>query len=123
MVFLIGLLTVTIPSSQYTVQAGGNVELVCMVNGSPSATSILWKKIPLDGNMAQAQDINVASSNGKYSGASTSKPSLTIHNTADGDKAKYLCTATNNVGSSQSQQTTLNVIGSMLYKLKFISLH
>lgn len=108
-----GLLSVTIPSSQYTVVAGGNVELVCMVTGTPSASSVFWRKIPSDGDVSKAKDINVASSNGKYSGSTISNPSLTINNADNSDKAKYMCMATNNVGTAHSQQTTLNVLGTI----------
>ena len=106
------MLTVSIPSDQYNVEAGHEVVLDCSVSGSPEVTSVLWKKIPLRGSVALAQDINTATSNGYYTGGTISNPSLTITATGEADKARYICTATNTIGTAQSQPTTLNVIGS-----------
>ncbi|XP_052061302.1 hemicentin-1-like [Mytilus californianus] len=104
-----GLLTVSIPSNQYSVPASQDIQLVCKVTGTPAATSVLWKKITVGRSVTQ--DINVASSNGHYSGATVATPSLTIHNAGETDNANYICTATNAAGVAQSQTTNLNVIG------------
>ena len=106
------MLTVSIPTDQYHVEAGHEVERDSSVSDSPEVTSVLWNKIPLRGSVELAQDINAATSNGYYTGATISHPSLTITATGESDKARYICPATNTIGTAHSQPTTLNVIGS-----------
>lgn len=106
---IVGLLTVTIPSNQYSVPAGQDIQLVCKVTGTPAAFSVQWKKITVGRSVTQ--DINIATSNGHYSGSTVDTPSLTIHNAGETDSANYICTATNAAGVAQSQTTNLNVIG------------
>jgi hypothetical protein len=48
----------------------------------------------------------------KYSGVSLGNPSLTIINANEADSAVYKCYGTNLVGTAESQQTQLSVIGS-----------
>ena len=106
------MLTVSISSDQYHVEAGHEVERDSSVSCSPEVTSVLWNTIPLRGSVELAQDINTATSNGYYTGATISHPSLTIKATGESDKARYICPATNTIGTAHSQSTTLNVIGS-----------
>ena len=106
------MLTVSIPTDQYHVEAGHEVERDSSVSDSPEVTSVLWNKIPLRGSVELAQDINAATSNGYYTEATISHPSLTITATGESDKARYICPATNTIGTAHSQPTTLNVIGS-----------
>lgn len=51
-------------------------------------------------------------SSNRYTGSSVSNPSLTITNTVAGDIGDYKCYATNSVGTGESAQTLLNVVGS-----------
>jgi hypothetical protein len=39
------------------------------------------------------------------------QPSLTINNAGNSDEAFYVCSATNSVGTGQSSQTYLDVVG------------
>lgn len=54
-------------------------------------------------------------SNAKYSGSTVGSPSLIINNAVIDDEGFYICRATNAVGTGQSQQTFLDVIGSKYY--------
>jgi hypothetical protein len=47
-----------------------------------------------------------------YSGVSLGNPSLTIINANEADSAVYKCYGSNLVGTAESQQTQLSVIGS-----------
>jgi hypothetical protein len=53
----------------------------------------------------------VLSNTGKYSGSAVNQPSLTINNAGNSDEAFYVCSATNSVGTGQSSQTYLDVVG------------
>jgi hypothetical protein len=54
--------------------------------------------------------INLAN-NAKYIGSTVGTPSLTILSTNLDDPGQYRCSATNVVGTGQSQDTTLTVNG------------
>lgn len=92
----------------YSVNYGQTVQLVCTVSGNPSAQSVYWQKTK---NGVQT-NIYSNSNSIKYQGSTTSTPSLTILNADSNDAASYTCFATNSIGTGQSQQTQLSVVGS-----------
>ncbi|XP_076095974.1 neural cell adhesion molecule 1-like [Mytilus galloprovincialis] len=103
---VLDFLTVTIPQSSYSVLIGQQVTIPCTVTGTPTQTSVFWRKAV---NSVQTNvDIN---GNSRYTGSSTSSPSLTIINTQSSDEGTYVCYATNSVGTSNSQNTFLDVTG------------
>ncbi|CAG2256290.1 HMCN [Mytilus edulis] len=103
---VLDFLTVTIPQSSYSVLIGQQVTIPCTVTGTPSQTSVFWRKV-VNGVQTNV-DINGSS---RYTGSSTSSPSLTIINTQSSDEGTYVCYATNSVGTSNSQNTFLDVTG------------
>lgn len=54
----------------------------------------------------------------KYSGSTVGEPSLTINNANSNDETFYICYASNSVGTGQSSQTYLDVVGSKFYNLR-----
>ncbi|XP_063420714.1 hemicentin-1-like [Mytilus trossulus] len=102
--------SVNLQQSIYNVNYGSSVVLVCSVTANPVHTTVYWRKI----KNGVTTDINVVNSNNKYSGSSVSSPSLQINNVDLNDEAYYVCFATNSVGSGQSSQTFLDVIGGFL---------
>ncbi|VDI12391.1 Hypothetical predicted protein, partial [Mytilus galloprovincialis] len=104
--FVVDFLTVTIPQSSYSVVIGQQVTIPCTVTGTPTQTSVFWRKV-VNGVQTNV-DIN---GNSRYSGGTTSSPSLTIINTQSSDEGTYVCYATNSVGTSNSQNTFLDVTG------------
>jgi hypothetical protein len=50
----------------------------------------------------------------KYSGSTVNSPSLTIHRVDSSDVGYYTCYGSNRVGTGQSQEVHLDVVGSML---------
>jgi hypothetical protein len=51
-------------------------------------------------------------SNARYSGATVASPSMTVTGLALTDEGYYQCFAQNSVGTGNSQQTFLDVVGS-----------
>ena len=100
-------MTVTNPS--YSVNIGNTVTLDCTVTANPTENNVYWQKI-VNG---VTSTINSGTNTNKYGGSTVQSPSLQIFNTDQSDEATYVCFATNSIGTGQSQQTTLNVIGSM----------
>ena len=82
----------------------------CEVVANPAATSVYWQKLTT-GNNAVTID---TSTTAKYDGATVASPSLIIRNLDSSDIANYICFAANSVGTGQSGQGSLNVIGSKL---------
>ncbi|XP_052061299.1 hemicentin-1-like isoform X6 [Mytilus californianus] len=103
------ILQVTVPQNIYNVNYGQSVQLVCTVTGSPAVTDVYWVKVR---NSASTTIRATTMDNSKYSGVSISNPSLTILNANQNDIAVYKCYGVNVVGTGESQQTQLNVIGS-----------
>ncbi|XP_062583571.1 receptor-type tyrosine-protein phosphatase delta-like [Saccostrea cucullata] len=78
-------------------QSGDSVIIGCnatITPDSPAITTIKWKK---DG-----KDIDIANSNGKYSGGTVDSPALTINTVDSGDAGLYHCVATNPTASTAS---------------------
>jgi hypothetical protein len=69
---------------------------------------VQWNKI----TNGVSNRIDVAANPTKYTGASTSTPSLTIYTAANSDQSFYTCQATNAAGTTVSSQTSLTVVGS-----------
>ena len=104
-----GILQVTVPQSSYNTNYGQTVQLVCTVTGTPAATDVYWIKIR---NGVSTTIRQSTMDTNKYSGVSLGNPSLTIINANEADSAVYKCYGTNLVGTAESQQTQLSVIGS-----------
>ncbi|CAG2194109.1 HMCN [Mytilus edulis] len=100
------LLKVTIPEPSYSVLIGRGITIHCTVTGTPTQTNVTWRKV-VNGVQTNV-DIN---GNGRYSGGTIAAPSLTITNTQNTDEGTYVCYATNIVGTSNSQNTFLEVTG------------
>ena len=109
MIYLSGVLSVQIVQSSYSVLIGQSRTLECLVSGSPGATSVYWEKIV----GSSTTTINSNTNTNKYTGSTVSTPSLTILNADQSDEANYVCYAVNAVGTANSQQTFLDVTGSM----------
>lgn len=88
---------------------GTSVTMDCTVSANPAHTSVSWQKV-INGVRST---INLGQSN-KYSGSTTTNPSLTVQNADLTDESHYVCTAQNSVGTGQSSQTFLDVVGSKL---------
>lgn len=98
--------TVTIPQS-YSVDFGSSITIECQITATPGVTSVSWSRI-ING---QTTTITI-SNNNKFSGGTVSNPSLTITGADNSDEGFYICSASNSVGTGQSQQRFLDVIGS-----------
>ena len=85
---------------------GRGITIHCTVTGTPTQTNVFWRKV-VNGVQTNV-DIN---GNGRYSGGTIAAPSLTITNTQNTDEGTYVCYATNIVGTSNSQNTFLEVTG------------
>lgn len=95
-----------IGQSTYSVTTGQSVTLVCSVSAIPAVSTITWKISDTGGHM------NTLNVNGvKYTGGTTGIPSLTIVTTAKSDQRYYMCSATNSIGTGDSQMTYLYVTG------------
>jgi hypothetical protein len=97
---------VTIEKSSYSVNYGNTVTLTCTVTSTPLHTSVYWRKIQ------GGQRVNVDMTSSKYSGSTVNTPSLTISDTDNNDETFYICYASNIIGTGQSSQTYLDVLGS-----------
>ncbi|XP_071176354.1 cell adhesion molecule CEACAM6-like [Mytilus edulis] len=112
----------TIPKSTYNQLPGKQIILGCSVSSPNSPIQqVQWTLTNYGGQVTD--HILVSTSNGKYSGSTTSSPSLTINNVASTDQGTYSCKARNLVGTSRNNPTTtLTVTGSMfiLYCVFFL---
>lgn len=116
----------TVGQPIYLVNYGQSVQLVCSVTSTPTHTHVYWTRIQ-NGLPVTISLTNTA----RYSGSTVNNPSLTISNVNQNDETYYICYATNTVGTGHSQQTCVDVIGSMYkglffyiysFKLKLLSL-
>lgn len=103
--FLLGVLTVSIPQSTYTEDYSNTVTLDCVISGTPAATRVYWEATK-NGVTTQIEVTNST----KYSGSSISTPSLTITNAISEDEGVYKCFAENVFGLAESNQTTLDIV-------------
>ena len=109
-----GLLSVIVTPTQSSPNFGAaSVTIQCSISGSPGATSVGWRKVSLNGQTSNT--IDAVNSNGKYAiASSTTNPDLTINNINFDDDANYVCFATNLVGSRNSGNARVDVIGCKL---------
>ncbi|CAC5398269.1 unnamed protein product [Mytilus coruscus] len=98
---------VTIRQSTYSTNIWNTITLACVVSANPAHTAVYWTRQINNGN---TETLNPASFS-KYSGSAVQSPSLTINNVDISDEGKYICHATNVVGTGQSSETFLDVIG------------
>jgi len=99
---------VTISQSTFSVNINNTITLDCVVSANPAHTSVYWTRQIGNGN---AEKLKPASTK-KYDGSTTISPSLTIYNIDMSDEGTYICHAANAVGTGQSLQTFLDVVGS-----------
>ena len=104
---LLDIPSVQILQPQYSVNFGDSVTLECVVSGNPTHTSVSWLRV-ING---QTSSVNFGLN--KYSGSTVNTPSLTVNSAEISDEGNYICTATNSIGTGQSSQTFLDVVGSM----------
>ncbi|CAG2218677.1 unnamed protein product [Mytilus edulis] len=98
---------VNVASNAYSVNIGNSITLQCNVQANPFHTSVKWQRVDNNDN---AVDIDMT--NSRYNGSQVNSPSLVISQTITSDEGRYFCLATNAVGTGQSQQTYLTVVGS-----------
>lgn len=90
----------------FTGNYGGTIILGCTVSAYPTVTSVYWHKV--SGSTTSPVDMSIA----RYTGSSVNTPSITITNLNSNDAGNYTCLAANSVGTGQSRQGPLTVIGS-----------
>ena len=100
--------TVQVQQPSYSVTTGNSVTLVCTVTSNLAVSSVTWQR-NVGGTITT---INPNTNTNKYSGSTTTTPSLTIFSAAQSDVGTYTCFATNSVGTGESTTTTLSVTGS-----------
>ena len=105
--FCLGAPVVNVASNAYSVNIGNSITLQCNVQANPFHTSVKWQRVDNNDN---AVDIDMT--NSRYNGSQVNSPSLVISQTITSDEGRYFCLATNAVGTGQSQQTYLTVVGS-----------
>ncbi|CAG2220245.1 unnamed protein product [Mytilus edulis] len=102
---------VTIPQSAYSETTGQSVTLQCTVFSPDTALqSVSW----IFNNGVSTKRITQSSNATKYTGTTTTTPSLTIINLSSTDVGTYTCTATNTGGTGSSNAISLSVTGSKL---------
>ena len=99
--------TVQVQQSSYSVNTGNTVTLVCTVSSSLPITNVYWQR-NIGGSITTITNTNT----NKYSGSTTTTPSLTIFSVQQSDVGTYTCYGSNSVGTDQSS-TTLSVTGGM----------
>ena len=105
--FLLDPPTVQVQQSSYSVNTGNTVTLVCTVSSSLPITNVYWQR-----NIGGSGTTITTTNTNKYSGSTTTTPSLTIFSVQQSDVGTYTCYGSNNVGTDQSS-TTLSVTGGM----------
>jgi hypothetical protein len=110
--------TVQVQQSSYSVNTGNTVTLVCTVSSNLAITSVQWQR-NVGGTITT---ITSSTNTNKYSGSTTTTPSLTIFSAQQSDVGTYTCFASNSVGTGQSTTTTLSVTvtGSMYFEVVHI---
>jgi hypothetical protein len=109
--------TVQVQQSSYSVNTGNTVTLVCTVTSNLPITNVYWQR-NIGGSITT---INSNTNTNKYSGSTTTTPSLTIFSVQQSDIGTYTCFGSNSVGTGQSTTTTLSVTGSRyICILKFV---
>jgi hypothetical protein len=85
------------------------------VSSNLAITSVQWQR-NVGGTITT---ITSSTNTNKYSGSTTTTPSLTIFSAQQSDVGTYTCFASNSVGTGQSTTTTLSVTltGSMYFEV------
>ncbi|XP_076085054.1 uncharacterized protein LOC143055895 isoform X1 [Mytilus galloprovincialis] len=98
------LLAISIEPESFTIVAGdSSYKILCIISGSPQATSWYWTKSSLDGNSIST--IGQGTNNQKYTvDNSPNYPHLTIKDITENDEGDYECHATNAAGQSTSNR-------------------
>lgn len=105
--YTVGIPSVSIPQSAYSVNFGDPITIPCNVTAVPIATNISWVKT----SSGVSVTLDLAGQPSKYSGATVSNPNLTISSTDLTDEGNYVCSASNIVGTGSSNAAFLDVIG------------
>ena len=104
--FFLGIPTVVILHPPYKVYYGQTVTIHCQITATPPTDRINWYKT-INGTTT-----TVNTANSKYAGGSVAIPSLTITNAnIKDDEGRYICSATNSIGTGNSEPAFLDVIG------------
>ncbi|XP_063435862.1 uncharacterized protein LOC134716784 [Mytilus trossulus] len=98
--------SVSLSKVSYSV-ASGSVTLECSVTSTLSVTNVFWQRQVL----GDIETINSQTNITKYTGSSTSNPSLTILNALPSDEGSYVCFASSSGGQGHSGITKLSVTG------------
>lgn len=97
------------PQKQFPVYGTPQIVIKCNISSSPTATSVGWERISLDGSSTEA--IVAAVSNGKYHiDDSLVYPHLTINDVSFADDAYFTCFAANVAGKGISNSARVDVI-------------
>ena len=102
--------------TSFTGNYGDTITLGCTISANPAASSVYWQKY--SGGAVSTIDML----NTRYSGSTTTTPSLTIIDLHSNDEGNYVCLAANSVGTGQSAQGPLTVVGSKLLQYTLIIL-
>lgn len=89
----------------YEVVYGTEVQLVCNIRSEPFITNVYWEKA------ANGAKTIINPGSVGYQGGTSDNPSLTISYSTMYDNGNYTCLGTNEVGTSRSKPTRLNVTG------------
>ena len=108
MILFVDIPVVTISQSTYSTNIGNTITIDCVISANPQHSTVYWTKQTPNGNTAT---LNPSTST-KYDGGTLISPSLTINNVDLADEGNYFCHATNAVGTGQSSQAFLDVVGS-----------
>ncbi|VDH89690.1 Hypothetical predicted protein [Mytilus galloprovincialis] len=103
---LSGVPAVTTPTTDYKVNVGDPLTMTCTVTAHPQHTIVYWKYI----EGGSSTNVNIG---GRFSGSSVSSPSLILSNVQLSDQGRYVCYATNSVGTGHSTNVELAVTGNV----------
>ncbi|XP_052102073.1 uncharacterized protein LOC127735795 isoform X3 [Mytilus californianus] len=98
--------SVSLSKVSYSV-ANGSVTLDCSVTSTLVVSNVFWQRQVL----GDIETINSQTDTNKYTGSSTSNPSLTILNVQPSDEGSYVCFASSSAGQGHSGITKLSVTG------------
>ncbi|XP_071150580.1 hemicentin-1-like [Mytilus edulis] len=100
-----GVPNVTLSNLAYAIAYGNYITLECTIVSTPYHNDVYWQHI------SNGTTRNITSPSPSVYGASVAVPSLTIRRVTTKDSGQYICFAVNNVGTGQSEPTTLTVLG------------
>lgn len=103
-----GVPTVSVLQSSYSVSPGNTVILQCLINSTLPVTYVYWERY-IEGI---TKIISFTTDTNKYSGSTSTTPSLTIFHASQSDAGNYKCFANNGVGKGHSTTTSMSIAGS-----------